>query len=393
MQQTTVANQIAISSDEPESPRTECLRPQESPELGQYRVLRLVVSVGECNAAYNQFSLPLRGEYQTTICSFFKSTIEAAEGVEIVEGDGSIRGFLKNVKRLLSQESFDIIHAHSPHVAGMFLLTNLLRRSRMARTVMTAHNSYENFSPRNRLLLIAPFLFFRRVVCCGTAAAASFPWLYRFLAGKRLRSVTNGVNLARIRRCLADLEPRDPTDETFRVVCVGRLIPIKAPVTVLKAFHAATDADTRLTYLGEGKLRGDVEAEMSQLNAADRVELPGIVPREELFHCVYHSDLFVSASLGEGLPIAVLEAMACECPVVLSDIPPHREIANGADFIPLVPVGDEEGFAREIGRFQAMSRAERSEVGRQCRLLVERRFSLEAMHEGYDRLYGELVGQ
>jgi glycosyltransferase involved in cell wall biosynthesis len=93
------------------------------------------------------------------------------------------------------------------------------------------------------------------------------------------------------------------------------------------------------------------------------------------------------------MPMAVLEAMACRCPVILSDIPAHREIADGADFIPLVEADDVVGLAREVARFNGMSGAARAELGERCRSLVEQRFSLAAMQGRYEDLYLEVLGK
>ena len=103
------------------------------------------------------------------------------------------------------------------------------------------------------------------------------------------------------------------------------------------------------------------------------------------------ADLLVSASSVEGLPIAVLEAMVSRCPVVLSDIPPHREIADGVGFIPLVKVADTAGLSREIDRFQRMPSAERAGVGNKCRKLAVQQFSLTTMHKQYEELYKQLL--
>ncbi len=117
------------------------------------------------------------------------------------------------------------------------------------------------------------------------------------------------------------------------------------------------------------------------------------IPRDEVFARLARADLFISASRGDGLPVAVLEAMACRCPVILSDIEPHREIAGGADFIPLIEPDDTDGFAKEIRRFRSMSHSERSEVGLRCRRLAEERFGLTPMLKRYEKVYLQLVDE
>jgi glycosyltransferase involved in cell wall biosynthesis len=77
--------------------------------------------------------------------------------------------------------------------------------------------------------------------------------------------------------------------------------------------------------------------------------------------------------------------------VILSDIPPHRELAEGADFVPFVRLGDAEGFAREIERFRAMTPEERVAIGLKCREFVRERFTLEKMLTAYEAVYRELA--
>ncbi len=80
------------------------------------------------------------------------------------------------------------------------------------------------------------------------------------------------------------------------------------------------------------------------------------------------------------------------CPVILSDIAPHREIAGGTDFIPLIPPDDVAGFAREMQRYKQMPTAARAEIGAKCRKLIEARFSLAAMHKSYEEVYAQVIG-
>jgi glycosyltransferase involved in cell wall biosynthesis len=85
-----------------------------------------------------------------------------------------------------------------------------------------------------------------------------------------------------------------------------------------------------------------------------------------------------------------MEAMACGRPVILS--PPHREIAEGVDFIPLIKPDDVSGFAQEINKFSEMPVSERTMIGQKCRKLIEERFSLHTMHAGYKEVYAKITG-
>ena len=90
--------------------------------------------------------------------------------------------------------------------------------------------------------------------------------------------------------------------------------------------------------------------------------------------------------------MAVMEAMACRRPVVLSDIAPHREIVKDVDFIPLINPDDVTGFASTIKRYREMTALERTVLGEKCRKLIEEQFSLPVMHAGYAAIYSEITG-
>jgi glycosyltransferase involved in cell wall biosynthesis len=146
----------------------------------------------------------------------------------------------------------------------------------------------------------------------------------------------------------------------------------------------------RLLFVGAGHLADAVKAAAEQLGIADRVELTGLIPRDEVYQRLQAADLFVSPSYGEGLPIAVLEAMACRRPVVLSDIAPHREIAGENNDLPLIAPDDTAGLAQAISQIAALTPTERKQVGQRWRKLVDDHFSLTSMHRGYAEIYAEV---
>jgi glycosyltransferase involved in cell wall biosynthesis len=143
--------------------------------------------------------------------------------------------------------------------------------------------------------------------------------------------------------------------------------------------------------VGAGELAPSITTRARERGLEDRVILTGLIPRDDVFVLCADADVFVSTSHGEGLPVAVLEAMAAGCPVILSDIPPHRELADGADFIPFVAPGDVDGFAAEIRRYHEMTANERRGIGRTCRGHMAARFTLPIMRAGTEAVYREVA--
>ncbi len=357
---------------------------------GRLAVLNVLLSITETSGAYYQHCLGVADRREITICTYFKSNIRVPDGIRLFQGDDTLLGFFRALRAALRADEYDIVHAHSPHVGLLFVLLDILLLGRFVRlSVYNVQNSYQNYKLRNKLLMLPVFAYFRRVVCCSQACYESFPRIYRWLGGDRLRVVANGLDIGRADRILTQ-NPRTVHDEIFRVVSVGRLIEIKNPHAILRAFAQAGGAAGRLAYIGEGHLLESLRAEAGTLGLAGRAEFTGLIPRDQVFQRLSNADLVISASRGEGLPVAVIEAMACRCPVILSDIEPHREIAEGASFIPLVAPDDVAGLARAIERFRQMPAAERAAVGERCRQLVEQRYSLEAMHKGYEAVYAQV---
>lgn len=354
-------------------------------------ILRLLLKVSETSASYNQFSLPLSADHEITLCTYFRSAISVPDEIRLFQGDNSLVGFYRVLSRALNARRYDIIHVHSPHL-GLFLLLASISASAklLPSTVYTFHNSYQNYRLRNRLMLYPIFAAFGRVVCCSKSSFSSLPRILRWLARGKIRTVQNGVDINRVDQVVGGNED-SVEDDPFTIVTVGRLIGIKQPAFVMDAFTKGIDRSSRLIFIGEGHLMPELANEAKTLGSKSEVILTGLITRNETYGYLAKANLFISASMGEGLPLAVLEAMACRCPVILSDIPPHREIANGTEFIPLIQPNDTNGFAKEIRRFQSMSISERAMIGIQCRQHVEKHFGLATMHGGYAEVYSDLL--
>lgn len=358
------------------------------------RVLHLILMLGETNGQYNEHCLPLIDVRDLSICTFFEPQLTPPDQIALFAGDGTIRGFFRAFRRALDTKEYDVVHCHAPQsgaLAALALLSSLRLGRYRPSMVYTVQDSFYDYKLRDQALMVIALVAFKRIAFCSRAAYDSVPRPWKWLVRGRWRVVQNAADFDRIDHALAS-EAITRDESVFTVVSVGRLERVKDPATLVGAFDKGADGRSRLVLVGAGSLEPSVRARVAELDLEDRVEFTGLVPRDEVFVRCAAADVFVSTSHGEGLPVAVIEAMATQCPVILSDIPPHRELADGADFIPLIAVGDTDGFAREIRRFRHMSRTELRDLGLRSRDHVTARYTLQIMHAGIEALYRELPG-
>ena len=360
---------------------------------GRIRVLHLILTVGETNSQYSEHCLPMIGKRDLSICTYFPLQLTPPSEITVFAGDGTLRGFVRVLRAALRAKVYDVVHVHAPQTGLLLVLHALLwgQLPRLRRsTVYTVHDSFYDYKLRNQILLVLLLPVYKRVMFCSQAAYDSLPGVWKRLVKNRWRVVQNGFDLERVDRVLA-VHPIARPEDRFDVISVGRLEQVKDPLTLLRAFAAAAELSNRLVFVGVGALELELNEAIGKLRIERAVQLTGLIPRDDVFVRCAASSLFVSTSLGEGLPVAVMEAMATGAPAVLSDIAPHRELVDGVDFIPLVAPGDIEGFASEIKRFREMSTEERAEIGRRCRDHVATRFSLANMHAGTEAVYREVA--
>jgi glycosyltransferase involved in cell wall biosynthesis len=358
------------------------------------KILRLALSIGPTSPELNQFTLPVVHRHEITVCTFFPCRNPRQQGFRWRPGSGRLWPFLHELWRLLRNEHFDLVHVHSPHLGLMFLAVAIFVRPRLIRrSILHLHSSYGVYRMRNRWMLFPSFLLFARLACCSRASYESFPRLYRWTAGGRLTVVRNGANLERVDLARPTIAKRSRlADRPLQLVSVGRMRELKNHRYVIRVISQLQRQDIVFTIFGGGALIDAIREEAHRAGAADRIRVAGEVPRDELLRQLWHADGFISMSRGEGMPMAVLEAMACQCPVILSDIPPHREITvRDASVGRLVDLGDSERLTRELTRWAALSADERNAWGRRCRSHIERHFSMTQMHRQFDGLVSSLL--
>jgi glycosyltransferase involved in cell wall biosynthesis len=209
------------------------------------------------------------------------------------------------------------------------------------------------------------------------------------IAPERVEVLHNGVDTTALdpARCLRRTEVRRELgipEETLLVAAVGRLTPVKNYPLLLRAFARASQAlpgiaqridNPMLVVVGEGEELTALKALSAELGIADRVRFAGF--REDVPEVLGASDLFAHASLMEGLPNAVLEAMAMGRPVVATDAGGVPELVAHGETGLLTPSGDEEALTKALLRLLSAPEIRR-EMGDAGRRRARQRFDQDA---------------
>ncbi len=172
---------------------------------------------------------------------------------------------------------------------------------------------------------------------------------------------------------------------------VARLFELKGHEYVLAAFRALANDHprARLLFIGDGIRRAELEAEAEQMGIRARVTFLGLVPPERIPPLLHAADAVVHASLREGLPRVVPQALLCRRPVVAFDVDGAREVVVPGRTGALVPARDVLGLERAMRDVLTDPETARSLAEQGCREVRER-FSARGMVLELIRLYDRL---
>ncbi len=210
----------------------------------------------------------------------------------------------------------------------------------------------------------------------------------RFAGGATLRGAQEPGFQKALRESLALPVPVSALDAPW-ILWVGRLDPVKGLHLLFEAFQrVARSSSAHLMIAGDGPLRSDLERQIRGTPLGQRVHLLG--PRRDVPDLLRAADLFVFPSRTEGLPNALLEAMACGLPIVTTDVPGCRDLIcdqiNGL----VVPYDDVAALAPAM-QAQLTDRASASRMAQAARSSVEQLWNIRRTYAEYWSLYDQLL--
>lgn len=225
-------------------------------------------------------------------------------------------GILSALRRLRREgRRVDLLHPHVHRAAWAATIIGALRRLPV---VVTEHSTEFGWSGISRgALRRARIAFARADLVCPVSES-----LRKQIEGHRIharfRVVPNPVDTELFAPLFVDAAVEGPA----RILVVAALEPKKGIAELIEAVHelAQRRRDFRVDVLGGGLAREQYEARARDLGVTDLAAFRGPQPHAEVASFMRRADFLVLASLGENLPVSVIEAMACGLPVVATRV-------------------------------------------------------------------------
>ena len=238
----------------------------------------------------------------------------------------------KQLKKLIRENNYDIIHCHTP-VAGV--LTRLAaRKSKNTTVIYTAHGfHFFKGTPLLNWLIYYPIERFcaRYTDKLITINKEDYGRAKRFKLrnnGKVYYVPGVGINLEKIQNLKVDVKKKKKKlgilENTLILLSVGELNKNKNHEAVLQALSKLKDKNFIYLICGRGVLKESLERKIQELHLENKAKLLGY--RIDVIEILKTADLFIFPSKREGLPVSVIEAMACNLPLIASNVRGNRDL-------------------------------------------------------------------
>lgn len=285
--------------------------------------------------------------------------------------------------RLLARKKFDIVHAHWLIPQGLVAIAARLLSRRAPALLCTAHGS-DLYGLRGRLFSALKRVVMRRSDTVSMVSQAMKEHAVALGAEpEKISVISMGVDMANT------FTPAEhPARRNDELLFVGRLTAQKGLESLLRALPQVVSArpDITLTVVGRGPQEEHLRALSEALGMARNVKFLGAIANEKLPELYRRAAALVFPSATEeGFGLVCMEALACECPVIASDLPAVRELILNGETGLLFQRGDSNELAHKILSLLADPALCRS-MGRTGRDSVTQQFDWQIIAQRYGDL-------
>lgn len=306
---------------------------------------------------------------------------------------GNLKAY-KELKHIIDEGEYDIIHCHTPVGAMLTRLAAKQARKKGTKVFYTAHGfHFYKGAPAINWILYYPVekWLSRYTDVLITINKEDYERAKTFKAGKVCYVPGVGIDLKKFNAGYVNKEQKRKeigvSADDFVLLSVGELIPRKNHEVVIRALSVLKQRDklNHIEYVicGRGSYEADLRKLAEGLDVADHVHFLGY--RNDISEICNCADLFVFMSHQEGLPVALMEAMACGLPAVCSNIRGNTDLIEDG-VTGLLANNTPEEVAQSISKMKSDT-ALRNRVA-SAALQKIKQFDLSSVEDEMSKIYG-----
>lgn len=277
----------------------------------------------------------------------------------------------KEIKKFIDDNSFELIHCHTPVAAMLVRLAARNSRKNGTKVIYTAHGfHFFKGAPLKNWILFYPIerWLARYTDVLITINKEDYCRARKSFKAEKIEYIPGvGINIKKLSQVIVDKSAKRkelnvPLD-AFVVLSVGELNKNKNHETIIKAIAELNNSNTYYLICGQGVLENYLKDLIKELGVEKRVKLLGY--RSDVAEIIKAVDVFAFPSYREGLSVALMEAMALGLPIVCSKIRGNTDlIENGRGGYLLKP-NDIDGFSAAIVKIANGNTVEMGEINSQ----------------------------
>lgn len=307
---------------------------------------------------------------------------------------GNVKAY-RMLRKIVEKEQFDLIYCHTPVGAMLARLAGISARKKGTKVIYMAHGfHFYNGAPLLNWMIYYPAEKFLSRFTDGliTINQEDYRRAQKFHAGKTILIPGVGIDLDKFQK-------KEPTRQEIRnklgipeikiiLMSVGELTKRKNHMAVIEALACLKEYDILYVVCGDGPMKARLRARAEELGVRERVKLLGF--RKDIAELHKMADIFVFPSLQEGLPVALMEAMASGLPIVASRIRGNEDLIQNNRGGYLVKAQDSEQLAEAISKM--IKNPEQRDKMEKRNLEIIKHYGQDAVLQKMKEFFNEIVG-
>lgn len=287
----------------------------------------------------------------------------------------------ESIKQCKKNNEHYTIHMHQ-NKSAVLAFISMFGTEFKNKVIFTTHNTFTGYPLHNKVQSFLCGLLSNYIVCCSKSAYNGYPNILKKWKKNHVIAIQNGVDTERIDKLLNN-QTNKKKDEIVNMVYVARMVPIKNHLFLINVIEKV-DPHIHITFVGATD--SAILTKIKEKGLEERIHCTGLIPRKSVFELLQKSDVYISPSVLEGLPVSVLEGMYVGLPAVLSNIPQHAEICQNEHYVKLLPLV-EDAWVKAINDIIKKKKDTLLAEGSEIKSFISQYFSLERMHEQYSKVY------